>query len=241
MKTWFRLLALFLSLAGGRASAQGYPPAADPYVNDSSGLLTAQDRQAIRAGFQDLEQRQGRRATLATVDSFRAMGTGDAGIEDFAAGLRQAWQPGQDRGALLLLSVKERQLCIQLGPGCSASEQARAKELLQGRLLPLLGQGEDQSCLRLGSEELIHLLGDGAWYEQAWLRWLLGGLLAGQLLAGLIAYGRGREDWSRFALYGSFYLAMYLLVDLLFGLLMGSIFIEERDRRRSLWRAFWRL
>jgi len=120
MNKFFKLLAFVgvLSLVFGfTASAKpNYPePTTEFFVNDFAGCLTSQDETEIFNKAENLYNACKAQVVVVTVDSLDGYE-----IEDYSIGLAREWGIGdkdKDSGILLLLSVNDREVRIEVGSG----------------------------------------------------------------------------------------------------------------------------
>jgi len=85
------------------------------FVNDFAGVLSAQDRSALESKLTALQASTGDQIAIAIIPSL-----GGDTIENYAVNLYKDWgigQKGQDNGALLLVSIEDRQMRIEVGYG----------------------------------------------------------------------------------------------------------------------------
>lgn len=120
MNKFFKLLAFVgvLSLVFGLTAAAkpSYPePTTEFFVNDFAGCLTSQDETEIFNKAENLYNACKAQVVVVTVDSLDGYE-----IEDYSIGLAREWGIGdkdKDSGILLLLSVNDREVRIEVGSG----------------------------------------------------------------------------------------------------------------------------
>lgn len=138
------LLALALVLAALPAQAKDWPRP-QGFVGDYAQVIEPAYQQKINAASQQLWQKAQAAVVVATLPSLD-----NESIEDEAARLYRAWgigKKGVDKGALILVAVKERRVRIEVGYGLEgALTDARAGQIRDKVLVPHLreeryGQG----------------------------------------------------------------------------------------------------
>lgn len=143
------ILALLLPLA---AAAQTYPAYTSLTVNDFAGVLDAR-AQARIAGLVDAARRDpGVEITVATIPSVAAYAPGMT-FEGFATGLFNAWGIGAratNDGILILLSVEDRAVRIELGAAYPPVYDGRALRVIDVVMLPPFRQGDLAGGLEAG-------------------------------------------------------------------------------------------
>ena len=117
---WLRLpiLGTFMTVVCSLASASPVPEFALPtplgYVSDYAQILPPQWKSQIRAVCKDLEVKTGVEMIVVTLPSVEPL----TNAKDYATQLYEGWRIGtaqQDRGILLLTSMKEQQAVVVLG------------------------------------------------------------------------------------------------------------------------------
>lgn len=135
-----------------------YPARQDPLINDYATLIEPQDAEQIRAVLQQLRSTYGIEATVVTVPSIATYGTGDATVEAFATRLFNTWGVGdaqRNDGVLVLLSLGDRTVRIELGRGYSSAYDARMKTVIDEYMLPHFRNGSYSFGLRRGVEAMV--------------------------------------------------------------------------------------
>lgn len=117
MKAFFLLLfILFFALFPPRAAAADVPiPKPAGAINDFAGVIPEQYRAAMENISRDILDKTGTALVVAVVPTI-----GEDDVNDYANRLYQAWgigKKGEDKGALILLAVKERRVRIETGYG----------------------------------------------------------------------------------------------------------------------------
>ncbi len=108
------VLLLALSLCGCESTAP-LNPTERFFVNDFADVITDADENTIYSAGVALDKACGAQVVVVTVDSL-----GGESIEDFSYDLATEWQLGdeeKDNGILLLLSVDDREVRVEVGSG----------------------------------------------------------------------------------------------------------------------------
>lgn len=120
MNKLFRIISLVCALSlifcVAAAAKPSYPtPTNEFFVNDFADCITEQDETEIALGAENLYNACKAQVVVVTVNSL----DGEA-IEDYSIGLAREWGIGdkdKDNGILLLLSVGDREVRIEVGSG----------------------------------------------------------------------------------------------------------------------------
>ncbi|MDP3723550.1 MAG: TPM domain-containing protein [Candidatus Omnitrophota bacterium] len=153
------LVALVLLFVGGQATgfAARYPTSRG-WVNDFAGVMDSRDVERLTTALSGFEQRTGIEVAVVTLPS---VPEGD--IERAAADLFKEWgigKRGQDNGALILCSVADRRIRIEVGYGLEhALTDAKSGRLIDEIILPRFRAGDLSGGLVAGGTKLIELLG----------------------------------------------------------------------------------
>ena len=191
--------------------ASGAPLAAQPaleatgYINDFAGVMSPEMKLKLESLALEVQQKTGAEVAVATVRSL----DGET-VETYANQLAERWGVGDkdDRGALVLLSIDNRQLRLEVGYGLEPIlPDGRAGEILDG-MTPLLRQGRFDDAIALGVSETAQIIAADSGVE----------------LTG-VPEAVGRERRRR----PSFFPWIWLILILLLALI-------PRRRRRGGWR-----
>ena len=157
-------LCLFQGFSGLAAQNQGRRvtlPSATGFVNDYAGVMTVQDRQAIERLATTIKARTGAELAIVTIDSYTSMGN-FASIEDFSLALAQSWGiggRGEDTGVLLVLSMTERRVRIEVGYGLEgAIPDSVAGRIIDTLIIPAFREGDFSRGLFRGFESIAALV-----------------------------------------------------------------------------------
>jgi len=115
----FLLLCVVVIIAltqGTALAAETYPPHRGTAVNDFAGVIDGTNAAKMESLAREILQKTGMSVVVATVPE---LGPREE-INLYANGLYQAWgigKKGEDKGVLIFLAVKERQIRIETGYG----------------------------------------------------------------------------------------------------------------------------
>lgn len=111
------------------------PPEPHSYVNDYAGLLDLNSRQQLEVQLRTFEKYSSHQIVIAIFPSL----DGEV-LEDFSQRLAERWRVGQkikNNGVLLLVSLKERAVRIEVGYGLeSVLSDALSKRIIQNEIIP---------------------------------------------------------------------------------------------------------
>ncbi|HIL56444.1 MAG TPA: TPM domain-containing protein, partial [Rhodothermales bacterium] len=153
--------ALLLVVAlGASASAQRFalPPApTDLPIQDTAGLLSASERQALGqklVAFDDSTGAQLAVAIVPTVDG--------ADLNEYATALGRSWGVGnaeEDNGVVLLVALNDRQLYIATGYGAEGPlPDALAAQIIREVITPRFRQSQFYAGLDEGTDAILAAL-----------------------------------------------------------------------------------
>ncbi|MDK3018126.1 TPM domain-containing protein [Pseudodonghicola flavimaris] len=159
----------------------------DVYVNDYAGLLDPAAEQRLRDEMIELYDHTGIEMTVLTIDSlsdYHHFGP----IEPFATALFNAWgigNAGRNDGVLVLVSLFDRRMRIEIGAGYDAAWDDRMQRVIDEGFLPDFRDDRYQAGIETGVRETIfELTGrypgtyDTGLLRQgwSWIFWQLSGL-----------------------------------------------------------------
>lgn len=155
-----RFLILCLAAAGA-GSLPAQVPELEPtgYVNDFTGVLSPGLVRQLDALGAELKQKTGAEVAVAVIDSL-----GDESLENFANILAERWGVGdeQDRGALLLFSIKDRLLRVEIGYGLEPIiPDGRAGDVREA-MIPHLRDGDYDAAIATGMTMLAAMIAQDA-------------------------------------------------------------------------------
>jgi len=152
-------LAVMLLACGPSRAAPTFPALTGQIV-DTAGLLSAEDRAAILADLQSLEQASTDQLVVVTVPSL-----GGYEIEDYGYQLGRHWgigEKGKDNGVLLIVAPNERKVRIEVGRGLEpVVTDLMSKIIIENAILPEFRRGNFGAGIRAGVRDIKDtLLGD---------------------------------------------------------------------------------
>lgn len=125
-------------------------PGPREFILDKANLLSAADRQTVRALCDRLLTDKATPIIVVTINSMADHGGADLRIETFATLLFDQWQIGHAKlgerdwntGILLLVSRLDRRARIELGAGWARDKDAEAQRIMQQQIVPRFKQGD---------------------------------------------------------------------------------------------------
>lgn len=140
----YQAAALGFAMILGAHVATGFayisPGAPAGYVNDFAGALTPGDRAAIETTLKDFHEKTGGEIVVAVVPSV----SGES-IEGYANTLFREWGVGsreRNDGVLLLVSMKERMVRIEVGYGYEGMlTDAQSSRIIRDVIIPRMREG----------------------------------------------------------------------------------------------------
>ena len=145
------LIALTLVMLAATASwsAEKFP-APKGYVNDFAGVIDSASAQEMEAMLADLERRTTAEVAVVTVPDLGEF----ADVDEYAVNMFAAWKigkKGEDNGVLVLLSMKERKVRIEVGYGLEgAITDGAAGDIIRDAMAPSFKTGEYGAGLLAG-------------------------------------------------------------------------------------------
>jgi uncharacterized protein len=151
MKKLFAGLIIVLSLTP--LFAQDLPDYTG-FVNDFAGVIERDAETQIEAIANRVERLTGAQIAVVTVDTIEPYGS----IEEYSIALAEKWKVGsrdRDDGVILLVTMKERELRIEVGYGLEgAIPDGRAGEILDTAMLPYFQDGDFSAGFLAGTYEV---------------------------------------------------------------------------------------
>ena len=134
-------IAVFLFLAVFPSAAAETFPKPTGAVNDFAGMIQAQYKSQMETLAREVLEKTGTAIVVATVETI-----GNSDPSDYANRLYQAWgigKKGEDKGVLIFLAAKERQVRIETGYGVEGIiPDGLAGEILDRDVIPYFKQGD---------------------------------------------------------------------------------------------------
>lgn len=142
------LFASTIALASP-ALAHTSPGSPSGYVNDFAQVLSDQTKRGLESELAAFEQTTSNQVAVAIVPSM-----GGDYIENYAIKLFEEWEVGKkdtDNGVLLLLSIEERKMRIEVGYGLEgALPDSVAQSILNNEMTPRLKAGDYDGAVTAG-------------------------------------------------------------------------------------------
>ncbi len=143
MRRVIPLIAVLLltAAAGANLGAQENFPEPQGFVNDFAGVIDAQTEQEISRIARTVQQASGAEIAVVTVDTISPY----PDIESYSIELAEKWGVGgaeEDNGIILLMTMEERQVRIEVGYGLEgAIPDGLAGEIRDESMLPYFRNG----------------------------------------------------------------------------------------------------
>lgn len=131
------LILILLSLTGARAAKKVFPPPVG-YVNDFAGVMDASSKERLSSLLTKIEKSGAAEIAVVTISSMEELGFAD--IEEAAVKLFEEWgigKKGKDNGVLIIASIKERKVRIEVGYGLEGEiPDGAAGEIIRKGIVP---------------------------------------------------------------------------------------------------------
>ncbi len=155
------LILAFSAAAAPGVRAQDVPPLSDRVV-DTAGILPADVRSRLIVKLAAFEAKSSDQIVVATIET-----TGEWTIEHYANLMFRRWELGQaeeNNGVLLLVSVNDRKLRIEVGYGLEGVlTDALSKLIINETIVPEFRAGDFPGGIQKGVNDIIAVLeGDSA-------------------------------------------------------------------------------
>jgi len=152
----FLFIAAFLLVsAAALPSAAAKIPAAESYVTDKAGVITAEYYNHLFSVFSELKSKTGVEAAVLTVGSLEG-----EQIEDYAVRVFEAWgvgKKGKDLGFLILIAVNDRKMRIEAGYGLEGIlPDAFLESVIREKMAPEFRNGAYSAGVLSASTEIIY-------------------------------------------------------------------------------------
>lgn len=137
-------------------AAQPIPaaPTGNDYIVDNANILTDEQENTINSRLTEYEKRTSTEIGILTVPSIE-----DDYIENFSLNVAREWGIGQqdkNNGALLLISVNDRKLRIEVGTGLEGDlTDSRAGQIIRNRITPAFKSGDYYKGISDGIDGMI--------------------------------------------------------------------------------------
>lgn len=213
-------IALFVS---SQVSAANYPEPLDEYVNDFAGVIHEDSKSILRTRLKDLETETGIEMVVVTIKKMSLYDTQfPLGISVFSQRLFNKWGVGQqpdNDGVMLLVSIGDRKVRIQMGDGYSNQYDSEMKTIINEVITPELAKKRFGLAALAGTTAIIDEITREPTFMETNGAVLIFGVLA--LLALSIAislFKSGKKGWG-WAFLG------------LFGFLLGGFLLALLNNR----------
>jgi len=137
---FFGIFVLF-SLISSFCFGESIPSNPVGYVNDFAGIIAPEQQQRLENIISELEKK-----TTAQIAVVTVLSTKPETIEQYAVRLFEKWKigtKGKDNGILLLVSVGDREVRIEVGYGLeSVLTDALSKLIIERYMIPYFRQGQ---------------------------------------------------------------------------------------------------
>jgi uncharacterized protein len=150
----FIAFLLLLACAVGHAADRASVPRHEGWVTDTANVLSVPDRKRLSDMLERYHHETRHQLAVLAVPSL----SGES-IESYSFRVANAWAlgyKGLDNGILVTLSMKERQVRIQLGKGMERYiSDAQALAIIQGSMIPAFKKGNFADGLERGLVALM--------------------------------------------------------------------------------------
>ena len=150
------LLLLVCAVLPGWGQGRRSLPKPEGYVSDFAHVMSAKSIGRLDRLCGEIEQRTHDRIDVVTVTS-----TDNERIEQYAAGLQQAWGFG-DREAMVIVAVGQRQRWIAVESGLARALSPAEIEKISGQMVPMLRNNDFDGAMTLAVDELGARMADRA-------------------------------------------------------------------------------
>ncbi len=131
-------LIFILILPAGANAAKKVFPAPVGYVNDFAGVMDASSKDRLSSLLTKIEKNGSAEVAVVTIQSMEELGFAD--IEEAAVRLFEEWgigKKGRDNGILIIASIKERKVRIEVGYGLEGQiPDGAAGEIIRNGIVP---------------------------------------------------------------------------------------------------------
>ncbi len=126
-------------------------------IVDQAGLLSSRAENVLSEALFQVKRETGNEIAVLTINSLE-----DESLEGYSIKVADSWklgQKGQDNGVLLLISVDDKKMRIEVGKGL----EGKLPDITSGRILSSIGhyfkQGDYQSGIFLGISQIVEKTG----------------------------------------------------------------------------------
>jgi uncharacterized protein len=148
------LLFLFLLSSEIMLAQREIPAHGGKWVHDDAGILSGQTVQELESFLKFYRDSTSNQIAILTIQSLQG-----EDIDDYAQKVASAWKLGQankDNGVLLLVSVEDRQISIQVGYGLEgALTDLEASRINRNEVAPRFRAGDYDAGVRAGVSAIV--------------------------------------------------------------------------------------
>lgn len=127
------------------------------FVNDFAGIIPASDKTVLETTLTNFQKQTGNEIAIVTIPTLE-----DETIESYEVKLFQEWgigQKGKDNGLLLLISVQEKQMRIEVGYGLEPYiTDAQSSSIIRNILTPAFKEGNYGEGISSAIDTIIKVL-----------------------------------------------------------------------------------
>jgi uncharacterized protein len=156
MKKTLYILLSFIFMSGVSFAANKWP-APQGYVNDLANVIPADQSQTLEAFLTEVEQKTGAQISVVTTPSVEG-----ADIDEAAVDLFKTWgigKKGKDDGILILASIQDHRLRIEVGYGLEAViTDGQSGSIIRQYMTPYFKQGDYGQGLTQGAAAVAQLI-----------------------------------------------------------------------------------
>ena len=155
MKLLKSIILLVLILSSATLAQNGIPDRPESWVSDSSGVLSASEKEFLNGMLHDLEQRSSNQIFIAIFNKLPQ----NYYLEDYAVKLYEKWRPGlekQDNGILIVVFIEDRKIRIEVGYGLEdVVTDAQSGVIINQYIKPQFRNGDYFQGLKAALDVLI--------------------------------------------------------------------------------------
>ncbi|MBN2356760.1 YgcG family protein [candidate division KSB1 bacterium] len=123
-------------------------------VNDYANVLSEEAKQQLTIKLEQHEQATSNQIVVLTLSSL-----GDENLEDFAVTVFDTWklgEKGKDNGVLLLISIQDRKMRIEVGYGLEGTlPDGLAGSIIRSEIVPQFRRGDYDAGINAGVDAII--------------------------------------------------------------------------------------
>ncbi len=151
------VIGLMLLLFQGMAAIALDIPKLQDRVTDLAGVLTPDQVASLDSKLQELERTDSTQVAILIIPSLEG-----ESLEDFSIHVAEAWrlgQKGRDNGALLLISMKDRAIRVEVGYGLEPTlTDARSNQIIRNEIVPRFRSGDFYGGIDAGVTGIIRTI-----------------------------------------------------------------------------------